>query len=91
MLKQIDISYNPFVPLMKILIDGSEIDDFSQLISYINEPIWEIKNKFFDILYSEAGTEYIVNFEGTKFVRQYLRCLEMNQNIAKNKCKCFKR
>ena len=63
MLKQIDISYNPFVPLMKILIDGSEIDDFSQLISYINEPIWEIKNKFFDILYSEACTEYIVNFE----------------------------
>ena len=49
MLKQIDISYNPFVPLMKILIDGSEIDDFSQLISYINEPIWEIKNKFFHI------------------------------------------
>ena len=99
MLKQIDISYNPFVPLMKILIDGSEIDDFSQLISYINEPIWEIKNKFFDILYSEAGTEYIVNFEGTKFDAAIFEvfgneskyCKKINVNVLRDKLTSQKR
>ena len=61
----IEIQYNPYIPRMKILIDGKQPPEFSRLIQYSDEDIWCWYHQIPDTIYAEVRNEFAVLFTGT--------------------------
>lgn len=62
----VELQYNPYVPRLKVLINGKQPSDFSQLIQYSNEDIWQWCNEILDVIYSEIRDDFVVSFIGYK-------------------------
>ena len=37
----VQVKYNPYIPRLSILIDGKQPSEFSQLVQYSDEDIWQ--------------------------------------------------
>jgi len=61
----VEITYNPYIPNLSILIDGKQPPDFSRLVQYSDEDIlfwyWEI----LDAIYLEIRNNFVISFTGT--------------------------
>ncbi|SHK98589.1 Ig-like domain-containing protein [Hespellia stercorisuis] len=66
MTKIVELKYNPFLPQLSILIDGKQPQDFSGLIQYTDEDIWEWSPNICDVIYSELRAEFAIIFTGTR-------------------------
>lgn len=62
----IELQYNPYVPRLKVLINGKQPSDYSRLIQYVNEDIWQWCNEILDVIYSEIRDDFVVSFIGYK-------------------------
>ena len=62
----VELQYNPYVPRLKVLINGKQTSDYSQLIQYSNEDIWQWCNEILDVIYSEIRDDFAVCFTGYK-------------------------
>ena len=61
----VELQYNPYIPRLQVLIDGTPPADFSRLIQYSDEDIWLWICEIMDTLYSEVRDDYFVCFTGT--------------------------
>ena len=71
----VQVKYNPYIPRLSILIDGKQPSEFSQLVQYSDEDIWQWGPSFLDTLYSELRTDFYISFIGTEQDAQVIRCL----------------
>lgn len=62
----VELQYNPYIPQLQILIDGTPPPEFSRLIQYSDEDMWLWIKEVMDTLYSEVRDEFFVSFTGTK-------------------------
>ena len=62
----VELQYNPYVPRLKVLINGKQPSDYSRLIQYSNEDIWQWCNEILDVIYSEIRDDFVVSFTGYK-------------------------
>lgn len=69
----IEIQYNPYLPQLSILINGMQPPDFSRLIQYSDEDIWEWAYEIFNTIYAEIRDEFVVKFTGTPLDANVLR------------------
>lgn len=61
----VELKYNPFIPRLNILIDGLHPSDFSQLIQYADEDIFNWVFCICESIYSEIRDDYVIVFTGT--------------------------
>lgn len=71
----VQVKYNPYIPRLSILINGKQPSEFSQLVQYSDEDIWQWGPSFLDTLYSELRTDFYISFKGTEQDAQVIRCL----------------
>lgn len=62
----VELQYNPYVPRLKVLINGKQPSDYSRLIQYSNEDIWQWCNEILDVIHSEIRDDFVVSFTGYK-------------------------
>ncbi|MFI3255153.1 MAG: Ig-like domain-containing protein [Eubacteriales bacterium] len=66
MVNLVELLYNPYIPKLSILIDGNPPSEFSRLIQYCDEEVWEWGSKILDTIYLEVRNDFVVSFTGTK-------------------------
>lgn len=71
----VQVKYNPYIPRLSILVDGKQPSEFSQLVQYSDEDIWQWGPSFLDTLYSELRTDFYIFFIGREQDAQVIRCL----------------
>lgn len=62
----VELQYNPYVPRLKVLVNGKQPSEYSRLIQYSNEDIWQWFNEIFGVIYSEIRDDFVVSFTGYK-------------------------
>lgn len=62
----VEVQYNPYIPQMRILLDGNQPPEYSRLIQFSDEDIWEWYNEILEILYQEIRESFYVIFTGTQ-------------------------
>lgn len=62
----IEIEYNPYIPQLQIIIDSMQPPDFSRLIQYSDEDIWQWAHEIVDTIYAEVRDDFILSFTGTE-------------------------
>lgn len=77
----IELQYNPYLPQLKILINGAPPTDFSRLIQYSDEDIWHWANEIMDVIYAEIRDTFIISFTGTPYDADII-------HIVCEKCPC---
>lgn len=65
MCRVVEITYNPYLPRMNILVDGETLSEYSRLIQYTDMDIWDWARQIFDAVYVEFGSDYYICFCGT--------------------------
>lgn len=65
MASEVELSYNPYIPQLCILIDGVPPSEFSSLIQFFDEDIWCWATNIMDVLYSEVRDSFYIKFTGT--------------------------
>lgn len=63
----IELQYNPYLPQLKILINGVPPTDFSRLIQYSDEDIWQWADEIMDVIYAEIRDTFIISFTGMSY------------------------
>lgn len=74
------ITYNPYIPQVSILINGMPPNDFSRLIQYSDEDVWQWSYELFDTIYEEIRDEFVVEFTGRHFDSEILRYFSQNNS-----------
>ena len=69
----VELQYDPYVPRLKILLDGKQPPDFSQLVQFSDEDIWCWCGSVLDVVYSEIRDDFYVEFTGTGADAQIMR------------------
>lgn len=64
--RMVEIEYNPYIPQLQIVIDGLQPPDFSRLIQYSDEDIWQWAHEIVDTIYAEVRDDFILSFTGTE-------------------------
>lgn len=62
----VELEYNPYIPQLQIVIDGSQPPDFSRLIQYFDEDICSWAHEIVDTIYAEVRDDFILTFTGTE-------------------------
>ncbi len=86
MSRLVEISYDPYNKKSSILIDGNPLPEFSQLVQYTDEDVWEFGSEIFNALDSELREDYIVSFQGRPEDAELLRL----EAVKAQGCKGFK-
>lgn len=60
--RMVEIEYNPYIPQLQIVIDGLQPPDFSRLIQYSDEDIWQWAHEIVDTIYAEVRDDFILSF-----------------------------
>lgn len=71
----IQVQYNPYIPRLSILINGKQPSEFSQLVQYSDEDIWQWGPSFLDTLYSELRDDFYISFIGSEQDASVVQCL----------------
>lgn len=61
----VELQHNPYIPEMRVLIDGKQPPDFSRLVQYSDEDIWYWYKDILDAIYSEIRNDFAISFTGT--------------------------
>lgn len=69
----VELQYDPYVPKLKILLDGKQPPDFSQLVQYTDEDIWQWSESLLDAVYSEIRDDFYVEFTGMSSDAEIMR------------------
>ena len=64
--RMIEMEYNPYIPQLKIVIDGHQPPDFSRLIQYFDEDIWKWSHEVIGTIYAEVRDNFVLSFTGTE-------------------------
>lgn len=64
-MRMVEVQYNPYIPKMSILIDGSPPSDFSRLVQYTEEDLWFWSDRILDTIYRELSDGFSIIFTGT--------------------------
>lgn len=90
MTRMVEIEYNPYIPQLKIVIDGLQPPDFSRLIQYSDEDIWQWSHEIVDTIYAEVRDDFILSFTGTEQDAEIIRFVcENHKNCVGFKYKEF--
>lgn len=71
----IQVQYNPYIPRLSVLVNGKQPSEFSQLIQYTDEDIWQWGPSFLDTLYSELRDDFYISFIGSEQDANVIRFL----------------
>lgn len=74
----VELQYDPYVPRLKFLLNGKQPPDFSQLVQFTDEDIWQWCGSILDAIYSELRDDFYVEFIGTSTDAEIMR-YECNQ------------
>lgn len=74
------ITYNPYLPQVTFLINGKCPSEYSKLIYFSDEDIFQWSGKVFNVLYEELRDDFLVHFVGTDFDAEIMR-LESEKNL----------
>lgn len=69
----ITLTYNPYVPQLRVLIDGKHPPEYSCLIQYADEDIWIWHNKILNMIYSELRDDFYIRFIGSPLDAEILK------------------
>lgn len=69
----VEIEFNPYIPQLSIIIDGSPPPDFSRLVQYSDEDIWRWGYEIADAIYAEVKDEFSISFTGTSADAEIVR------------------
>lgn len=69
----VKLTYNPYSPQLSILINGKQPPEYSRLIQYTNEDIWDWHDEFLNVLYSELRDDFYIQFVGTPIDAEIIR------------------
>lgn len=64
MTRIVEMQYNPYLPQLRILIDGYCLSDYSKLIQYTDEDIWHWQDKILADVYRELRENFSIRFIG---------------------------
>lgn len=73
MTRMVEIEYNPYIPQLKIVIDGLQPPDFSRLIQYSDEDVWQWSHEIVDTIYAEVRDDFVLLFTGTEQDTEIMR------------------
>ena len=59
------IQYNPYEPRLSILIDDMRLSEYSRLIQFVDEDIWDWSGKLLDAIYEETRRPFTLRLLGT--------------------------
>lgn len=71
----IEIQHNPYLPQMRLLIDGSRPSEYSQLLQYTDEDAWIWLPNILDAIYAETRRAFTVRFCGSELDAKALELL----------------
>ena len=63
----VELQYNPYLPQLSILINGTPPSDLSRLIQYSDEDIWQWADEIMDAIYAETREKFAVYFIGMPY------------------------
>ena len=63
----VELQYNPYLPQLSILINGTPPSDLSRLIQYSDEDIWQWADEIMDAIYAEIREKFAVFFTGMPY------------------------
>lgn len=66
MATNVQIQFNPFQQQLNILIDGKQLSEYSCLIQFADEDIWQWHSEILDALYNELQDNFLLTFIGTE-------------------------
>jgi len=69
----VELQYDPYVPRLKILLNGKQPPDFSQLLQFTDEDIWLWSQLILDAIYAEIRDDFYLEFSGTAVDAEILR------------------
>ena len=75
----VELQYHPYIPRLKVLLNGKQPPDFSQLVQYTDEDIWLWSSQILNSIYSEIRDDFYIEFTGTNSDAEILR-YECSQN-----------
>lgn len=69
----VELLYDPYVPRLKLLLNGKQPPDFSQLVQFTDEDIWHWSTSILNAVYSEIRDDFYVEFTGTPTDAEIMR------------------
>ena len=60
MATNVQIQFNPFQQQLNILIDGKQLSEYSCLIQFADEDIWQWHSEILDALYNELQDNFLL-------------------------------
>ena len=76
----VELRYNPYKPLLKIKINGNKPNEFSRLIQFADEDIWNWCDEILDIIYSEIKDDFYLGFTGREQDVEIMRYISENNS-----------
>ena len=73
MATNVQIQFNPFQQQLNILIDGKQLSEYSCLIQFADEDIWQWYSEILDALYNELQDNFLLTFIGTETDSEIMR------------------
>ena len=73
MATNVQIQFNPFQQQLNILIDGKQLSEYSCLIQFADEDIWQWHSEILDALYNELQDNFLLTFIGTETDSEIMR------------------
>lgn len=80
----VEMQYNPYIPRLRILINGKQPPDFSRLIQYVDEGIWCWAATILDTIYAELMDDFSLIFTGTELDAEVMKQLCMQKAYCKS-------
>ena len=62
---QVEIRYDPYKPNVSIMLNGQQVPEFSRLVRYNDEDIWDWADEILGTVHDELRDNFVVHFTGT--------------------------
>lgn len=81
-MNKVSVSYNPYLPELKINVNGRRLPEYSALMKYKHRPFSEWAGVFFDEIAREVNDSYELSYVGTVWEKDILERLGENDALC---------
>lgn len=83
-MNEVYVNYNPYLPELKIQVNGRSLPEYSALIKYKHSPFTEWCSIFFEEIKKEVNDSYSLTFVGTQFEKDIFEKLSNDDRLCDN-------
>jgi len=83
-MNKVEVNFNPYLPELKVYINGRTVSKFSSITAYRNAPFIEWCESFFAEIHREVNDTYGLIFVGTEFEAEIMEWLSSKEPYCKS-------